>query len=178
MKTGLTILGVVVILLVVMVMMRPRFLWFIEGVIATLHPVEAIEWREFKERMAEDDSSHYILFDVREREEFEVSHLAAAIHVEPATTQQEFLDRFQDDIKNKHLIFYCSVGYRSSRLLEEVKPEALRRGAISANNLRGGIFRWFNEDNVVVDAHGVANAVHPYDRVWSFLVRKRVSREN
>ena len=80
---------------------------------------------------------------------------------------------FSNKVKDKHLIFYCSVGYRSSVMADRVRDSAMKSGALSVANLRGGVFRWYNEGRVVHDATDTTDAIHPYDRVWGVFVNER-----
>lgn len=119
-------------------------------------------------------ASDVALFDVREIQEYEVSHLPGALQVNPDITAAEFEERFGDTLKNKTVIFYCSVGVRSSRLAERVAPLVERSTGRAPANLIGGAFQWSNEGRPMVTPQGAnTNAVHPFDDYWGRLIENR-----
>ncbi|MEL6718853.1 MAG: rhodanese-like domain-containing protein, partial [Bacteroidota bacterium] len=63
---------------------------------------------------------------------------------------------------------YCSVGYRSEKISEQL----LEAGFKDVSNLYGGIFEWKNQDHEVVDEKGATEKVHAYDRVWGFWLKE------
>ncbi|MEE2659308.1 MAG: rhodanese-like domain-containing protein [Candidatus Latescibacterota bacterium] len=91
--------------------------------------------------MSGHESQRYLLFDVRRREELERSHLEGALHVDPDEMAQQFMAVHRERLSGRHLGFYCSVGYRSARLLESVRSESETKAPASVTNLRGGLFR-------------------------------------
>lgn len=148
-------------------------LWLVEKKIDIKYSVPNMTHGELAERLNTKEADKYLLFDVRERAEYDVSHLRAAHHLDPEMTSDAFFDTFGSMIQGKNLVFYCSVGDRSSLFVERVQKQALREGALGLYNLRGGIFRWYNEGHPVVDRKGETDAIHPYDAEWGKLVRKR-----
>ena len=65
------------------------------------------------------------------------------------------------------ILLYCSVGYRSSRLADQLR----RRGYSQAANLEGSLFAWANEGRPLVNAQGkAALRVHPYNETWGKLL--------
>ena len=92
---------------------------------------------------------------------------------DPDLAADEFARMFAGALKEKELVFYCSVGYRSSILLERVQQQALDAGVVSLANLRGGIFRWYNERRPLHDGTGKVDNVHRYDAFWGRLLKKR-----
>lgn len=149
----------------------------LEKAITAQISVPNLAWEDLKASMASSDSTRYLIFDTRPTEEYDVSHLPHAIQIDPQLPAQDFFQQYGDSLKNKNLVFYCSVGYRSSLFLQRVQKELQARGAQSAGNLRGGIFRWYNEGNVVVDAEGPTDEVHPYDKIWGALIEERKKKE-
>lgn len=131
------------------------------------------------EHMTADDfsalgSDEVVLFDVREPDEFAVSHLPDAVLVDPGMSVSEFAARFSDRLSGKRVIFYCSVGVRSSILAERVAKLVEALSGKTPVNLIGGIFRWRNEGLRLVTISGnSASAVHPYDDYWGRLVEDR-----
>lgn len=108
------------------------------------------------------NAENTLIFDVREQDEFEVSHISNAIRIPPQMSPEDFLNRFGENLNNKLLIFYCSVGERSSRFTELL---TVQKGTLNfeAANLKGGLFKWHNENRPVTNKHGSADAIHPYN---------------
>ncbi len=102
------------------------------------------------------------LIDVREAEEFAVSHLPNALHI---VSGAEIASRFPD--KSTPIVVYCSVGYRSARVAFELE----QLGYSEVYNLRHSIFEWANNDYPLVNASGHTDRVHPFNRVWGSLLR-------
>ncbi|MEM1042211.1 MAG: rhodanese-like domain-containing protein [Bacteroidota bacterium] len=108
-----------------------------------------------------------VLVDVREAEEYAVSHLPGAVRIDPdapASALRDTLGRFGP---GRAVVLYCSVGYRSARL-------AARFGTADrpVQNLDGSIFRWANEGRPVVRDGESVREVHPYDAVWGRLLSR------
>lgn len=76
--------------------------------------------------------------------------------------------------KGTRVVLYCSVGYRSSNLANELVKQGLVDAA-DAFNLEGSIFEWANLGNEVVRGDEPATLVHPcvlgLGRVKSFARR-------
>jgi rhodanese-related sulfurtransferase len=104
-----------------------------------------------------------IVLDVRTPEEYRVSHLKGAIRVDPESELPEVVRRLDHDAP---VVAYCSVGYRSSRLVERLREE----GFTDAKNLEGSIFEWANK-GYPVERDGVpVREVHPFDAKWGRLL--------
>ena len=71
------------------------------------------------------------------------------------------------------VVFYCSVGERSSQMAKKADKLLRERGAHGVYNLRGGIFAWHNATNPLVDAKGITPYVHPYNDKWGELLVHR-----
>lgn len=112
-----------------------------------------------------------VVFDVRQPEEFDVSHIDGAIQVTPGIDASEFIEDYGDLLDGKQVIFYCSVGRRSSELASKLNHLDKNYGAQSSQNLIGGIFSWVNQGRELSDtAQEVTNKVHPYNERWGRLV--------
>jgi len=116
---------------------------------------------------------NFLVLDVRSMEEFRVSRIAGAIRVDPGMWSSAFLARYGEQAKGRRVVFYCSVGVRSSRLAGRVQDALIERGAAGVYNLVGGIFRWHNERRSLVDDVGPTPLVHPYDSTWGGLVERQ-----
>lgn len=131
--------------------------------------VHHISAKELAERL-ESGESPPVLLDVREEAEYEVSHLPGAIRVAPGSTESPALEGLDHDTP---IVAYCSVGYRSSQLVE--KLEAM--GFTNVVNLEGSIFEWANEGYPLEHDGAPAHAVHPYDADWGKLLREELRAE-
>ena len=145
----------------------------IERALALKHPVAQLKTDSLATRLSTQDSTGVLLFDVRRADEFAVSRIRGGVRADPDLSADEFARMFAGALKEKELVFYCSVGYRSSILLERVQQQALDAGVVSLTNLRGGIFRWYNERRPLHDGTGKVDTVHGYDAFWSRLLKKR-----
>ena len=114
-----------------------------------------------------------LLFDVREREEYAVSRIHGAVRVDPGIWTRSFLKRYGDAVRGKTVVFYCSVGVRSSKLAERVRTRLGALGARAVYNLDGGIFAWHNEARPLTSDAGATPYVHPFDRHWGRLVERQ-----
>jgi rhodanese-related sulfurtransferase len=105
-----------------------------------------------------------LLLDTRKAEEYAVSHLAGAIRVDPEATTFPMLAQVP---KDAILVAYCSVGYRSSEVVQRLRQQGFR----NAYNLEGSIFQWANEGRPVVRGEALVRQVHPYDARWGVLLK-------
>lgn len=118
-----------------------------------------------KEVLVMDSVRDIIYLDARERNEYDVSHIDSAIWVGYDTFS---LDSLKDIGKDKKIIVYCSVGYRS----EKVTGKMVKAGFLDVSNLYGGIFEWVNMDQPVYDETGQTVKVHAYNENWGQWVKK------
>ena len=173
MKFRLCFLAVIILLTLPVSARGQLALWLMEKRLDLKYDVPDITFQELKKRLSSEKASKYVLFDTRQKEEYDTSHLQSAIHIAPDMSADVFMKQFGSGIRGKHLVIYCSVGDRSSHFIERVREKAFEKGAISLSNLRGGIFRWYNEKNTVVNESGETDAIHPYDEKWGKLIIKR-----
>ena len=111
-----------------------------------------------------------LLFDVREPEEYAVSHLQGA---RPAPSKDEALKALQGAPSDQRIVLYCSVGYRSSELAQFL----MKKGYTEVYNLEGSIFAWANEGRPVYRGKERVKVVHPYDRIWGSLLKKSLRKQ-
>lgn len=114
-----------------------------------------------------------IVFDVREADEYAVSHIDNAIQVDPNLSEDAFFARYGDRLKGKKAIFYCSVGRRSSRFLDRVDEGLAVAGADGGANLIGGIFKWRNQSRPLRQGTASTGDVHPYNAFWGKLIEDK-----
>ncbi len=124
--------------------------------------VEQVSAEDLRLRLDSGRETPMVL-DVRTAEEYEVSHLPGAIRVDPEGDLPEFLGTLDHEAP---LVAYCSVGYRSSRLVERLKKE----GFVDAKNLEGSIFEWANKGYPLERDGAPVREVHPYDAEWGRLL--------
>ncbi len=107
-----------------------------------------------------DTNSDIVWLDAREKAEFQVSKIEGAQWV----GYDDFsLDRVAGLPKDRKIVVYCSVGYRS----EKVSEQLIDAGFTDVQNLYGGIFEWKNQGNSVVDStDAVTEEVHAFNRLW------------
>lgn len=110
------------------------------------------------------------LFDVRESDEFDVSHLNGAARMAPNIGSAAALRQIGVRAEGAVVVFYCSVGQRSSRLAARTQRGLEALGARVVLNLRGGIFAWHNDARPLVDRFGPTPYVHPYNETWRRLL--------
>jgi len=104
-----------------------------------------------------------VLLDTRTEAEFAVSHLANAQRIDPKT---EDFSALQLPIDTP-IVAYCSVGYRSARLVNRLQ----QAGYTNVANLEGSIFQWANEGRPVVRKGQPVQQVHPYSQTWGQLLK-------
>lgn len=119
-------------------------------------------------------SPDLVLLDVRQPQEFAVSHLPGAQRISPLsqTNHCEF-NPSQLQLKNKTVVFYCSVGYRSSQIAKALDTELKKLGVSAVYNLQGGIFAWHNENRALVNQSGATDFVHPFDSHYGKLLLRQ-----
>lgn len=114
-----------------------------------------------------------LLIDTRGRDEYDVSHLPGAIWMPDTISYEEFVAKLDGELAHKHLVFYCSVGVRSSAVAARMLPYIDEMESLSINNLEGGIFRWHNQGRPLVSQQAKTDYVHPYNAIWGELIDKK-----
>ncbi len=111
-------------------------------------------------------SEHYQILDARSSREFDVSHIPGATWV----GYEEFsLDRLAGINKQTPVAIYCSVGYRSERIAEQLH----QLGYPHIVNVYGGIFEWVNTEHPVVISDGTeTNTIHAYSKFWGIWLNR------
>lgn len=107
-----------------------------------------------------ETSDSVVILDARELVEYKVSHIKEALWVGYDSFN---LNRVARIPKNKKIIVYCSVGYRSEKIAEKL----LKAGYINVSNLYGGIFEWVHASKKVYNKNGETKAVHTFNKEWS-----------
>ncbi|MGB3211013.1 MAG: rhodanese-like domain-containing protein [Desulforhopalus sp.] len=124
--------------------------------------VKNIDVNDLQTSLARGES--FILVDVRETEEFAVSHLPSAINIiTPAAIKYP---------KDTAIVVYCSVGVRSAEFAEKLGD----LGFSGVRNLRGSIFAWGNKGYPLMRGDTAVHAVHPYNEKWGKLLNPALHR--
>src|SRR4051794_29705329 len=123
--------------------------------------IELADWLANKKRPAP------VLLDVRTSDEWNVSHLPAARHVEPDASAESATTGLAKDTA---IVTYCAVGYRSGEMAERLRVA----GFTNVHNLEGSIFQWANEHRPLVQRDQRVTQVHPYSNFWGRLLKDDV----
>ena len=101
--------------------------------------------------------SDSIFLDVRSENEQKVSVIPGSISMDQFNKNPELY-------KNKKVIVYCTIGYRSSEKVIE-----LSKKGVEAYNLKAGILAWA-EEGLLFEKDGIeTKKVHVYAEAWNFL---------
>ncbi len=134
--------------------------------------VEHINAEEFLEL----DPGQIVVFDVREPDEYAISHIAGAVQIDPSIDADAFFDEYEGLLAGKTAVFYCSVGWRSSELAQRVDDVLVDEGVLGSYNLMGGLFKWHNEARPLMSTTKEAtSSIHPYDSQWGKLIEDQTS---
>lgn len=131
-----------------------------------------IKAADLEQRLASSDSGLLIL-DTRPAAEYNVSHINGAVQVEPDISAKDFKTRFGNKAKDKTVIVYCSVGWRSTIAANALSDAIGAAGGREVLNLQGGLFGWHNQERPLVNAEGATPLIHPYDEKWGALVSRK-----
>lgn len=113
--------------------------------------------------LLDDPSRDVTLLDVREADEFAVSHLLGAVQV---SSINEAATLIAAAPAHTTIIAYCSVGYRSAAFLAALQEHSNRK----LYNLEGSLFRWANENRPIYRGSKRVEEVHPFSPSWGELL--------
>ncbi len=106
-----------------------------------------------------------IFLDARAKKEYLVSHINSAHWIGFDTINWETTKDFKLE---QEIIVYCSIGYRSEKVAEQLKE----KGFQNVKNLYGGIFEWKNKGNPVFKSDSTpTEEVHAYNKVWGIWLK-------
>ena len=77
--------------------------------------------------------------------------------------------RFSEVPLNTRIVVYCSVGYRSAKVAQQLQ----RAGYENVFNLSGGIFQWVNRGKPIFKDNRQVEIVHPYNFIWGKLLKSK-----
>lgn len=139
-------------------------------------------WAELSKNQLDD----WLIIDVRKTEEYQKSHIAGAILVSPDASVEKIntvITQYFSSKKKKpsNILFYCSVGYRSSALIVRLQKSMSSPRDLRLYNLEGGIFSWANNglpvskkdeqgNNIHIEGGSPADVIHPYNWLWGRLL--------
>jgi rhodanese-related sulfurtransferase len=127
--------------------------------------VTQISPAELSERLKAGGDQQPLLLDARSAEEYAVSHLRGA---RLASDEAQALEVLRSVPKDRPIVAYCSVGWRSSALAEKLKAQ----GYTQVSNLEGSIFAWANEGRPVYKGEQPVAHVHPFSEKWGSLLKE------
>jgi rhodanese-related sulfurtransferase len=110
-----------------------------------------------------DCQSEVVILDVREKVEFQVSHIPHALQTPNLAAVRKIVPE-----RSTRVVVYCSVGYRSARMVNRLREI----GYAEAVNLKGSIFKWANEGRPVFQGTQPVRGVHPYNKKWGGLLHR------
>ena len=125
--------------------------------------VPTITTDSLAKRLADTTATRPVLLDARAPEEYAVSHLPGARPIDPDAETYPALDSLA---KDRPIVVYCSVGYRSAGVTSRLRAA----GFTDVSNLHGSIFRWANEGRPVYRDQQRVAGVHPFDSQWGQLL--------
>jgi rhodanese-related sulfurtransferase len=123
---------------------------------------------EFAQELADFKPSQPLVLDARTEVEYIVSHLAEAKQID-VTSDLTNAPALKDVSKDALIVIYCSVGYRSAKVAQQLQQVGFQ----NVFNLEGGLFQWANEGRSLVHAGQPTQLVHPYSAVWGMLLKKQ-----
>lgn len=102
-----------------------------------------------------------LIFDTREKAEYNVSHLPGARYLGYDHFEASRLAGISKDAR---IVLYCSVGFRSEKIGERLKE----MGFTQVFNLYGSIFEWVNHGFPIEKSpERTTWEVHAYNEAWS-----------
>ncbi|MBI5800422.1 MAG: rhodanese-like domain-containing protein [Verrucomicrobia bacterium] len=133
--------------------------WFPQ--VRQLPPAQLAAW------LADSSRPQPLLLDVRQPEEFAVSHLAGARRVEFSDAAKAVLENVPT---TQPIVCYCAAGFRSSVMAKRLA----RAGHREVFNLEGAIFDWASEGRPLVCADQPTREVHPFNWLGRLLLPRGV----
>ncbi len=127
--------------------------------------VPKMHWTELSRRQGE-----ITVVDVREPEEYEVSHLAGCLHI-PFKQVKADPGVLQQVPKDKPVVTYCTIGFRSG----VVASKLIEAGYTDVYNLGGSLINWFNVGGTVVKEGEEVHRIHPFNDEWGQYITRPMS---
>ncbi|MDZ8031257.1 rhodanese-like domain-containing protein [Nostoc sp. DedSLP04] len=138
---------------------------FIKLLIGSQFPtVKEIDCNQLAQLLSDSAKPRPLLLDARSQAEYAVSHIETAVRIDPLT---EDLTAVATALKDRPIVVYCAVGYRSAKLAQKLDKAGIK----CIYNLSGGIFQWANEDRPIFQNGHPTKVVHPYNAIWGKLLK-------
>ena len=129
--------------------------------------VQHVSIEQLREQLSDTSKQQPLLLDVRESDEYSVSQIHGA---KQAATIEQVVAILDKQEKSRITILYCSVGYRSASLVQQLQ----QRGYTRIYNLEGSIFEWANKGYPVYQGDKPVSVVHPYNYWWGRLLNTKL----
>ncbi|MEH2205538.1 MAG: rhodanese-like domain-containing protein [Nostoc sp.] len=126
--------------------------------------VEEINCNQLAQLLSDSPKPRPLVLDARSQAEYAVSHIETAVRIDPLT---EDLAAVATVSKDRPIVVYCAVGYRSAKLVQKFDEAGMK----CIYNLNGGIFQWANEGRPIFQNGHPAKIVHPYNAIWGKLLK-------
>lgn len=107
---------------------------FVTLVDDALTRVDEITPGEVQEKLEEGDD--FVLLDVRERDEWEKSHISGADYLGKGVIERDIEEEIPDT--DTELVLYCGGGYRSALAADNLQ----KMGYTDVKSLKGGFRSW------------------------------------
>ena len=126
--------------------------------------IHKISTKEFAQWLLNSTKIQPLVIDARSQAEYEVSNLKAAVHIDPIAPDLQILSQVA---KETPIVVYCSIGYRSATISQQLQQAGFTR----VFNLSGGLFQWANEGRLMFKNEEVTQCIHPYNAMWGKLLK-------
>jgi len=124
------------------------------------HDVPYISVTELRMYQFQDN---IIIFDSREKKEFNVSHIPSSTFIGYNNFSVETLSESYPK-KDTPIVVYCTIGIRS----ETISKKLIDAGYTNVKNLYGGICEWKNKNYKLIDStNSETENVHTFTKHWS-----------
>ena len=121
----------------------------------TLFNLERIERINSKTGQSLLSNQEFIILDIREENEFDISHIAGALRFE-----EDVLDTLD---KNKPVLVYCTVGLRSNKFAKRLQKQGFK----DIYELKNGLIGWSNASLPLINSNqDQTKEVHVYSRYF------------
>ena len=98
--------------------------------------------------------SNTVFVDVRKPKEQKISMIPGAV------TKEQFLKRIKE-YRDKKVIAYCTIGYRSGKFAEKMAKKGF-----DVMNLRAGLLGWVHAHGPLVSKDGPVHTLNVYGKTW------------
>lgn len=123
-------------------------------------PAELVAW------MRDPSRPPPLLIDARPPAQFQLSHIAGSVEIDPTAPDLAPLVNVARDIP---LVVYDGPGVVSSAMAQALMTAGFSR----VSSLDGGLFRWVNEGMPIENEQGPATTVDPVNWWWGRLLKGR-----